>query len=112
MNKTIFVYGTLLKGLSRNSVLKDSEFLGLAYCQGTLINLGSFPGLITGEDNVIGELYKLSDNKILEILDQIEGFNKDDKSASMYLRENMRVRPYISQLPEQSFPFSKKSKKS
>jgi gamma-glutamylcyclotransferase (GGCT)/AIG2-like uncharacterized protein YtfP len=93
MTTTIFVYGTLLKGLSRNSVLKDSEFLGLALCKGTLLDLGSFPGMISGQkDVVIGEVYKLSDYKTLETLDKIEGYNENNKLDSLYTRENVQVR--------------------
>ena len=92
MTTTIFVYGTLLKGLSRNSVLKDSEFLGLALCKGTLLDLGSFPGMISGQkDVVIGEVYKLSDYKTLETLDKIEGYNENNKLDSLYTRENVQV---------------------
>ena len=46
MSNLIFVYGTLRWSESRNSVLSDSEYLGLFQScpEYTMVDLGSFPG--------------------------------------------------------------------
>jgi gamma-glutamylcyclotransferase (GGCT)/AIG2-like uncharacterized protein YtfP len=95
MNKKIFVYGSLLRGMIRNDALEDSEFLGLAYCNGELKDLGSFPALIPGKEKVIGEVYTAS-SKIISILDQIEGYNTNDEIGSLYIRKELPVRLFSS----------------
>ena len=47
MSNLIFVYGTLRWSESRNSVLSDSEYLGLFQScpEYTMVDLGSFPGI-------------------------------------------------------------------
>ncbi len=86
----IFVYGTLLKGLSRSDVLRNGEFLGNAFVRGNLGDLGAFPGLKPGDGTVYGELYAI-DDEILSMLDRIEGFRPDDAASSLYIRENVEV---------------------
>ncbi len=92
MNEYIFVYGTLCRGLFRNEVLKESEYLGIAYCKGTLKDIGDFPGLIDGEDMVIGEAYRLESSSVLDRLDQIEGYFENNEADSLYLRKVKPVR--------------------
>lgn len=81
----VFVYGTLLRGMSRSLVLAQSRFLGLGEIQADLYDLGSYPGLIDGKGRVIGELYEI-DSTTLEALDHIEGFKADAPDLSLYLR--------------------------
>ncbi len=88
----LFVYGTLCKGLSRNDVIKGSEYLGLALCKGILKDVGSFPALINGDENVIGEVYRIDSDTVLPVLDRIEGYYGNDESSSLYLRKKMSVR--------------------
>ena len=88
----LFVYGTLCKGLSRNDVLKESKYLGLALCKGVLKDAGSFPALINGDGEVIGEVYQIDSNTVLPLLDRIEGYSKKDESRSLYLRKELPVR--------------------
>ena len=74
MNK-LFVYGTLKKKHSRNSVLSASTFLGemKTVPKYTMIDLGAFPGIFeTGNTNIYGELYLVEDS-LLELCDLIEG---------------------------------------
>lgn len=81
----VFVYGTLLRGMSRSHVLAQSRFLGLGEIQADLYDLGSYPGLIDGKGRVIGELYEI-DSTTVEALDRIEGFKADAPDLSLYLR--------------------------
>jgi gamma-glutamylcyclotransferase (GGCT)/AIG2-like uncharacterized protein YtfP len=88
----LFVYGTLCRGLSRNDVLKKSEYLGLALCKGILKDVGSFPALINGDGEVIGEVYRIDSDTVLPLLDQFEGYLKNDESRSLYVRKELSVR--------------------
>ncbi len=83
----VFVYGTLLRGMSRSYVLEHhlSRFLGLGEIQADLYNLGSYPGVVDGKGRVVGELYEV-DYTMLDVLDRIEGFKVDAPELSLYLR--------------------------
>ena len=69
----VFVYGTLLKGLERSHVLSSSSYLGPALVQAQLFDLGSYPGIGEGNNDVIGELYEVTPETLAE-LDSIEGY--------------------------------------
>ena len=71
----LFVYGTLKKGFSRNTVLKDSSFIGQVKTKPlfTMIDLVYFPGVLEiGNTSIYGELYRVSD-ETLQYCDAIEG---------------------------------------
>ena len=69
----LFVYGTLLKGMEREFVLSDSQYLGPAVFQAQLFDLGDYPGIKVGRGLVIGELYEI--NRVtLDLLDKLEGY--------------------------------------
>ncbi len=86
----IFVYGTLLKGLSRDRALSYSEFLSRCWIKGELYDLGRFPALKAGEDKVFGELYEI-DEQTLFRLDQIEAYDPVHPENSLYLRIKTQV---------------------
>ena len=73
----VFVYGTLKQGHSRESSMINGR-KGLpkfGKIQGELIDLGAFPGLIQGANDVIGEVHSFSEiGSVLDRLDRIEGF--------------------------------------
>ena len=50
----VFVYGTLLKGMSRSHSLNNSSFEGFGVIRGSLYDLGSYPGIIDSKDSVYG----------------------------------------------------------
>jgi gamma-glutamylcyclotransferase (GGCT)/AIG2-like uncharacterized protein YtfP len=82
--KTIFVYGTLKKGFSRNSVLREQRYLGIAKTEPkyAMCAYGGFPALVdeklaeksnlVADKAVYGELYEVDDACLIE-LDIIEG---------------------------------------
>ena len=89
----IFVYGTLKEGFTldgscleyRKEVTKDVEV------DGTLFNLGSFPGikLNTGH-KVIGELHTFENSEeVLNIMDSIEGYNPGNEKQSLFIRKTI-----------------------
>jgi len=84
----IFVYGTLMQGLQRASALQGSRFLGEGTIQASLYDLGSYPGIAEGSDRVSGEVYEI-DDATLQVLDAIEGYDKDEPESSLYYRKQV-----------------------
>lgn len=89
MPQYLFVYGTLCKGLSRSSALRESCYLGPAFCAGRLCDLGSFPAMVAGHGRVVGEIYRIESDSILKHLDAVEGYDENDPQGSLYLRKKM-----------------------
>ncbi len=72
---TVFVYGSLKKNFHNHVLLKGSKFLGTAKSEASrfkMLDLGSFPGLVFGNEQVKGELYKVDDDT-MAALDRLEG---------------------------------------
>ena len=86
----LFVYGTLLKGLERESVLSESRYLGTVVIQARMYDLGSYPGIIDGEGQVIGEIYEI-DQDTLNKLDKVEGYIPDKPKCSKYIRKEVNI---------------------
>ena len=84
----IFVYGTLMSGLERATVLNNSQFLGAGTIQATLYNLGSYPCITEGSTKVVGEIYEVDDTTLQE-LDVIDGYDKHEPEASLYYRKQV-----------------------
>ena len=87
----IFVYGTLLKGLERNTALTSSKYLGPAIIKARLFDLGSYPGIAEGHENVIGEIYEVNEGTLIN-LDAIEGYRESAPESSLYLRKPITAR--------------------
>lgn len=87
----IFVYGTLLKGLERWSALSSSKYLGPALIKARLFDLGSYPGITSGDDDVVGEIYEINESTLTE-LDAIEGYTESTPESSLYLRKPVAAR--------------------
>ncbi|MFP4683867.1 MAG: gamma-glutamylcyclotransferase [Ectothiorhodospira sp.] len=81
----VFVYGTLLRGLRFHGALKGATFLGPARVLGRLFDLGPYPALTDGPDQVYGEVYRV-DAGTLARLDRIEDFDPGDPEGSLYRR--------------------------
>jgi len=89
MSSLVFVYGTLKSGQSRESVLINQRYIGIAKTTENyaLFDLGSFPALVHARPNlaaarkIYGELYEVQDDCIAK-LDQIEGVD-----FNLYSRE-------------------------
>lgn len=71
-----FTYGTLRRGECRSSILEQfaAEFIELTSTANEykLVDVGSFPGLSSGDRAVVGELYYLPE-AAFDYLDRIEG---------------------------------------
>lgn len=84
----IFVYGTLMRGLSRHHFMTDGRFEGEASAKGRLITLGEYPALLDGAGTVRGEVYSFDDlPAALDVLDDVENFDPTNPDASEYVRE-------------------------
>ena len=88
MNKhLVFVYGTLRRGGVRamSELFPGSRFVGNANVNGSLHDLGAYPGLSLDESNssVVGEVYEV-DDEVLNKLDEIE-------APSHYWRKQVEV---------------------
>ena len=94
----IFVYGTLLPGLSRHYAMQGSRSLGRGTISGLLYDLGSYPAVVQGAGKVWGEVFEV-DATVLVSLDAIEAFYPDapaDKSE--YLREEVVVQMDVAEV--------------
>jgi gamma-glutamylcyclotransferase (GGCT)/AIG2-like uncharacterized protein YtfP len=74
---TLFVYGTLMRGGSRQVVLAGQRFLGEVWTRPcyALYDLGDYPGLVRRERDgrsIGGELYEVAGGLVAR-LDRIEG---------------------------------------
>ena len=88
----VFVYGTLMRGLSRHHFMSDGRFEGEASVKGRLISLGEYPALLDGAGTVRGELYSFDDlPAALDVLDDVENFDPANPEESEYIREVRRV---------------------
>lgn len=92
-----FVYGTLLRGECRHSILRryGVECVLLSRAFGRLVDLGSFPGLIepwSRDAMVEGEFVRLGDPAGAVVdLDQVEGFRGFGRDGSLYQRALINV---------------------
>jgi len=91
----IFVYGTLLKGQKRESVLANSKYIGPAIMnQAEMFDLGAYPGITKGNGIVIGELYDITE-KTMQIIDRIEGYNENNLADSLFIRKEVEACKFI-----------------
>jgi gamma-glutamylcyclotransferase (GGCT)/AIG2-like uncharacterized protein YtfP len=88
----LFVYGTLKStALTAESaqLLAGARCLGQARCQGRLVLVDYYPGLIQslrGTDWVEGELYQLQSAAQLVALDHYEGCGRNDPIPTEFVR--------------------------
>ena len=69
----IWVYGTLRRGESNHRLLRESAYLGQWWSPPNfyLIDLGEYPGIISGQQSVLGEIY-VADGPTMAKLDALE----------------------------------------
>lgn len=98
VEQRVFVYGTLRRGWSHPMAkfLADrARFLGEGTVRGTLVNLGSYPGLsIPGETAVRGDLYEFpaeSASDGIARLDAYEGCSPGDPLPHEYRKATVDV---------------------
>lgn len=72
----VFVYGTLRPGMSANGKMeKGARHLGETTIQGSMYDLGWFPGVrLEGDGRVYGDLYEIMDPELPQRLDDYENY--------------------------------------
>lgn len=86
----VAVYGTLRKGEHNHHIIKHCTLIGEVWTNPsfTLIDLGSYPGLLTkGRTSVKLEIYKIYNTTTLKNLDNLEGYFGKDSSNNLYNKE-------------------------
>ncbi|RLF86848.1 hypothetical protein DRN34_02880, partial [Thermococci archaeon] len=92
--KKVFVYGTLkVGGYFAEGLDKVRKNSAPAKTTGKLINIDNrFPGLIDGEGVVHGEIHEYNQfDRVLTVMDNIEGYIKRDPDNSLYKRRIIEV---------------------
>jgi gamma-glutamylcyclotransferase (GGCT)/AIG2-like uncharacterized protein YtfP len=86
-----------MRGYSLHQMLTGrSTFLGAGSVRGRLLDLGRYPGLIDGAGRACGELYRLDDAALLEVLDREElEYNFDRRRTVVALASGRRERAWI-----------------
>lgn len=93
-----FCYGTLMRGFANHEriVRGKANYIRPASSIGTMFSVNNhFPALITkGDNDIDGELIFI-DPKVYDLalqqMDNLEGYRKDDKEHSMYIRRSTKV---------------------
>lgn len=86
----ILFYGTLRNGESRGRVRDGITYLGDVNINGELYNVGAFPALFPGDEEVVAELFRIDDQRCMETFDMIEGYRGDERT-DLYTREQVTV---------------------
>lgn len=91
MTQLVFFYGTLMAGFDRRhraGIDSMLAFVGRGSILAALFDLGIYPAAVPApEGRVWGEVYRMADPaRVLEALDDIEGFSADDPDRSLYIR--------------------------
>jgi len=92
--KKVFVYGTLkVGGYFAEGLDKARKSSVPAKATGKLINIDNrFPGLIDGDGTVHGEIHEYDQfDRVLMVMDGIEGYTKRDPENSLYRRRVIEV---------------------
>lgn len=99
MGTKLFCYGTLLlpSNIMYNVLVLFSHSVTPAYLNGKLFTIGEYPyPFATSTDNpdslVFGKVFDLKEPKLLEIIDQYEGYNENSElGTNFYQREKKEV---------------------
>lgn len=86
----LMLYGSLMRAagdlLERLGAARRLAYAGRCCVEGRLHDLGAYPALTPGNGLVHGELYRVLDPRVFEVLDPYEDFFPATPERSMYLR--------------------------
>jgi gamma-glutamylcyclotransferase (GGCT)/AIG2-like uncharacterized protein YtfP len=92
----LFAYGTLMRGYALHAVIaRGSTYLGPGQVAGTLIDLGSYPGLVAGRGAVKGEVYRIDTPELLPAVDGEEGYNFERRRRRITLANHRRAWAWV-----------------
>jgi gamma-glutamylcyclotransferase (GGCT)/AIG2-like uncharacterized protein YtfP len=72
-----------------------ATFVEEAHVTGTLLRLGTYPGLVSGRGRVRGEVWRVHGPEVLRTLDDYEGYNFERRAAVATLASGRRVRAWL-----------------
>ena len=93
----LFVYGTLKRGQRNHGLMREARFLGeaITFPDYTLLDLGSFPGIIAGGTTAVhGELYEVGPD-LLARLDRHEGVPRLYVREAVHMDETDKAESYF-----------------
>lgn len=77
-----------MRGYALHPVLaRGATYLGPGRVRGTLIDLGTYPGLVAGKGLVSGEVYRLDTPELLPAVDREEGYNFERRRRKIALAD-------------------------
>ena len=96
MTDRVFFYGTLMTGFDRRRRAGIDQMLspiGRGRINAALFDLGIYPAAVPDPEGVVwGEIYRANDiERVLEGLDDIEGYRPSMPEASLYTRLEVPV---------------------
>lgn len=97
MSDLLFVYGTLRQGHSNQMALylaQHAEYVADGWFQGQVYQISFYPGAVASEQahhRVYGEVYRLRDKTVLEVLDEYEECSPTHASPTEYQRIQTRI---------------------
>jgi gamma-glutamylcyclotransferase (GGCT)/AIG2-like uncharacterized protein YtfP len=95
--RTVFVYGTLLRGETNHYFLKGSRFLGETSTEPLydLVDMGGLPVMVSGgSTSVVGELYEVGE-ETLAALDNLEGHPIWYTRTNVVLADGLTAETYL-----------------
>lgn len=90
----LFLYGSLRRGEPMFDELRlanSLEYVSDGTIQGDLYDLGDYPGAVSAEGVVRGEVYRIKDPEILCTLDRYEEFDPAHPDGSLFVRQRVAV---------------------
>ena len=93
-NDLLAVYGLLRPGgggLERLGLTSDVVAVSPCRIPGLLYDLGGYPGLVDGTEEVNGDLMRVMNDYVGARLDAFEDFNPLRPNASLYIRKHVEL---------------------
>ena len=93
----VFVYGSLLPACANHFVIAEAKSLGSAQTKPEfeLLDLGEYPGLVTGGATCVQGLVYLVDAQLLTRLDEFEGHPTLFQRREITLDDGQSVQAYV-----------------